>query len=385
MKIAYILNTYPIHSVVEDEIIELLERGHDISIFCIFDLLISRDKINTKIEKRLHEVQKIDYRKVLIKYLLLSPKRLIRFIFVGRRHLGIIGSLRAFQISEILKADKTDRIHCEFVSANSLFAMLISNEVGIPFSSTIHHSDLLYRPLERLSEVIEKARPFITISEFNKNYIAEKYGEVSKKVEIVRCGVNLEKFKVRDKKTKNVPPLIITVSWFRPVKALNILAEALVILDSMGVDFSAVVIGGGDEGKNEFRNTLKVAKITDKVSLLGKRPRDEVLGLLADSDIFVHPSTSEGIPVAIMEAMALGLPVVASNIMGNPEIIEDGRTGFLVSKNDPESLAMKLKELLMDEDLRINMGRHGGERINREYNLKKNVVLLEEIFKRYSG
>jgi glycosyltransferase involved in cell wall biosynthesis len=82
--------------------------------------------------------------------------------------------------------------------------------------------------------------------------------------------------------------------------------------------------------------------------------------------------------------MALGLPVVASDIMGNPEIIEDKKTGFLVPKNDPESLAIRLKELLVNEDLRIEMGRSGREKIDREYNLKKNVVALEEIFKRYN-
>ena len=322
---------------------------------------------------------------MFIKYLFVSPKKLFRFITCGRRHLGIIGSLRAFEISNILKADKTERIHCEFVSVNALYAMLISDEIGIPFSSTIHHSDLLYRPLDRLGDVIESSRPFVTISEFNRGYIADKYGEVSKKIEIVRCGVDLEKFKVRDKRVKNIPPIIITVSWFRPVKALNVLSEALVILDSMGVDFSAVVIGGGDEGREEFIHTLEKAKITEKVSLTGKIPRDAILGLLADADVFVHPSISEGIPVAIMEAMALRLPVIASDIMGNPEIIEDGKTGFLVPKSDPKSLAIKLKELLLNEDLRIEMGRNGREKISKEYNLKKNVVSLEKIFKRYNN
>ena len=383
MKIAYIINSYPIHVVVEDEMVELIKRNHDISIFCIFDSKISLSKIDEIIKSRLFELGDFIYWQHFLLYLIRKPKKLLRFLSKWRNLLGIIGSIKALWMSDMFIDLEIDRIHCEFVSVNALYAMVISKEIDIPFSCTTHHSDLLYKPLENLQEVIAEARPFITISQFNREYIKEKYGDVYRRVDIVRCGVDTNLYHFPERRSNVGIPVITTVSWFRPVKALDVLARALVILDREGIDFFCKVIGGGDDGRDDFIKILSEANIENRFELLGVRPRDEVMNILIDSDIFVLPSISEGVPVAIMEAMALELPVVASRIMGNLEIVEDGRTGFLVPERDPDALALKLKELIKDEGLRKLMGERGREVVLREYNLEKNVSILEKTFQKY--
>ena len=384
MKISYFLNTYPIHPVVEDQIIELIKRGHDISVYSVFEPLIERNEIDDRIERRLVEVQKFDYRKIFFDSLLRRPLRLFRFIRTGRRYIGIIGSIRAFEMARRFKDDGIERIHCEFVSVNAQFAMVVSEELDIPFSCTAHAYDLYLHvnPQTNLKEIISKSSPFITISDYNRRYIRGHYG-IQKPVEIVRCGIRTDRFIQDTPKRENIPPVILTVSGFRPVKALDVLARALVLLEESGIDFLARVIGGGEEGREGFLEIIKGAEISDKVELMGVRPRDEVFQLMAEADVFVLPSISEGIPVVIMEAMASGLPVVATDITGNPEIVVDGDTGFLVPVNDPESLAVSIKTLIEDKKMRVEMGKRGREKVILDYDIQKNVGLLEEIFERY--
>jgi glycosyltransferase involved in cell wall biosynthesis len=164
------------------------------------------------------------------------------------------------------------------------------------------------------------------------------------------------------------------------VKSLDTLARSLVILKERGVSFRAVIIGGGDEGKHDVQKIIDDGDISRCVDITGALDRDGVKDFLARSDIFVLPSISEGIPVTIMEAMAMELPVVATDISGIPEIVMDGKTGFLIPKEDPQALADRLEHLMADEELRRSMGREGRRLIVERYNVYTNVERLEGLF-----
>jgi glycosyltransferase involved in cell wall biosynthesis len=380
MKIAYLVNTLPIHPTVTDQVVSLADRGHDISVFSIFPLTRPPEECDPLLVRGLVVAAHIRIIRTLLLGLVTAPRLLFRLITRGRGHIGIKGSVRAFYLAGIIRKKGIDRLHCEFVSVNSLYALVLSRELTIPASHTIHGSDLFLKPIEGLREIIGEARPFITISDYNKSHIQERYGPGIPPIEVVRCGVDPDRFAPNPGLRGADPLRIAAVSWFRPVKALDTLARALVILKRRGVPFCAVIIGGGNEGKDEVLGIIDEGGISDRVELTGALDRDAVHRELTRSDIFALPSISEGVPVAMMEAMAMELPVVATDIMGHPEIVEDGVSGYLVPKQDPDAMADRLEHLLRDDELRASMGREGRRIILDSYNIHKNVVRLESLF-----
>jgi glycosyltransferase involved in cell wall biosynthesis len=122
--------------------------------------------------------------------------------------------------------------------------------------------------------------------------------------------------------------------------------------------------------------------VGDQVVLAGPRPQEEVARMMAQSSIFVLPSIiaadgqMEGIPVALMEAMATGRPVVTTSISGIPELVEDGVSGLLVPPGDPAALAAAIRKLLDDRENAAAMGLRGREKVRREFTLETCVAQL---------
>ncbi|MBN1882206.1 MAG: glycosyltransferase family 4 protein [Deltaproteobacteria bacterium] len=380
MKIAYLVNTFPIHPAVTDQMLSLTGRGHDITVFSIFPLSRPLEECDPVLVRGLVVAAHIRIIRTFLLGLVTTPRFLLRLIKKGRRYIGIKGSIRAFYLAGIIQKKEIDRIHCEFVSVNSLYALILSRELSIPASHTIHGSDLFLKPIAHLRDIIDEARPFITISEYNRTYLEQRYGPISRRVEVVRCGVDPDRLVPNENLRGGIPLRIVAVSWFRPVKSLDTLARSLVILKNRGVPFRAIIIGGGSEGKDAVQSIIDEGGISQNTELTGAVSRDEVLAYLARSDIFALPSISEGVPVAMMEAMAMELPVVATNIMGLSEIVDDGVSGFLVPKQEPDAMADKLELLLRDDQLRLSMGREGRRLIIDGYNIHKNVVRIESLF-----
>lgn len=380
MKIAYVVNTLPTHPTVTDQIRTLADRGHEIVIISIFPLSRARGKLDTILTRDLVVAADICVVRTFLLGLVTAPGLLFRLMRRGRPYIGVKGSVRAFFLAGVIQKRRITRLHCEFVSINSLYALVLSRELHIPASHTIHGSDLFLKPLERLREIINDARPFITISEYNRIYIQERYGPGLPSIEVVRCGVDTDRFTPGARPRNTDVPRIVTVSWFRPVKSLDTLARSLVILKDRDVPFYAVIIGGGTDGEDVVRGIIDEGEISGQTELTGALSRDEVKGHLARSDIFALPSISEGVPVSMMEAMAMGLPVAATDIRGLSEIVIDGVTGFLVPKENPEALADRLEHLIRDDRLRVSMGREGRRLIIDRYNIQKNVARLESLF-----
>jgi glycosyltransferase involved in cell wall biosynthesis len=130
------------------------------------------------------------------------------------------------------------------------------------------------------------------------------------------------------------------------------------------------VIGGGDLAE-DLRNRLATEKLLGQVALKGELGSADALRLLAKCRLLLLPSRWEGHPFVVMEAMQLGLPVVASNIPGTNEIVRDGKTGFLVSADDPTAFAERIAQLLQDPELIERMGREGQELAANECSVER--------------
>lgn len=168
------------------------------------------------------------------------------------------------------------------------------------------------------------------------------------------------------------PPHVVSVGRFKAPKDFPTLARALRLLEERS--FRATLVGDGPD------RAAVEAELRGAATLAGER--HDVPALLADADVFVLSSTSEGMPLTVLEAMAAGLPVVASAVGGLPELVEDGVTGLLVPPRDPEALADVLRRLLADADLRRRLGAAGRARAEERFDLPRFRAEHVELYER---
>jgi len=170
------------------------------------------------------------------------------------------------------------------------------------------------------------------------------------------------------------PPVVLFVGRLRTRKAVAVLLEAVALLEARGVDLVLRVIGSGEqeEALAEHRATLG---LTSRVELSGAVPHDVIPEIYAAAAVFCLPSTYEGFPLAILEAMAVGLPVVSTTVSGIPEAVEHERTGLLVEPEDAAALADALGRLLTDVELRAEMGQRGKQRYLERFTIERVAAL----------
>jgi glycosyltransferase involved in cell wall biosynthesis len=161
------------------------------------------------------------------------------------------------------------------------------------------------------------------------------------------------------------PPLVISVGRLKEPKDFGGLVHALA---QSGVPYRASIVGDGPD-RPGVEEAVRKTGSADRIELLGER--EDVMELLAGSDVFVLSSRSEGMPVSVLEAMAAGLPVIASGVGGLPELVADGETGLLVPADDRAALVAALSRLLTDPELRRAMGAAGLARAHERFDLPR--------------
>lgn len=305
---------------------------------------------------------------------------------------------KSVYLAERLEGEGIRHLHAHFATHPTTTALVVSALTELEFSFTAHAHDIqVQRAL--LGEKLRRARFVRVISGFNRDFLLRRYPDVEPgKIRVVHVGIEPERYgggnarrvEARGGGTpsaggEEAPPRIATVASLKPYKGLPVLVEACRRLREHGVRFRCDVAGEGPM-RGELERLLESRDVSDVVRLHGAVPQDRVPELLDRASVFVLPSVvqpdgqTEGIPVALMEAMAAGLPVVTSRLSGIPELVEDGVHGRLLEPGDPVALAGAIRELLEDPDLAGEMGEAGRARVRREFALAGcTAELLESI------
>lgn len=278
-------------------------------------------------------------------------------------------------------------VHAHFANHPSLAAFIVGRLTGIPYSFTAHGSDL-HVERRMLEAKVRSAAFVVTVSSYNKDLIAEECGEdVRDKIRIIHCGVDPEAFSPADRPDGGADESlrVVCVASLEEVKGHRFVIEACRRLEHRGVSVDCDLVGTGPLLRDLTAQARK-AGLRDRIRFHGGLPRPEVARILKQAHVAVlasHPTPSgkrEGIPVALMEAMATGLPVVASAVSGIPELIQHEVSGILVPPGDPEALADAFARLADDRDLREWMGSAGRHKVMREFNLHTGAGrMVEEI------
>lgn len=218
------------------------------------------------------------------------------------------------------------------------------------------------------------ARRVVAVSEDTARIARQREGVAEPRLAVIPNGVDLDRFSPAGRREKargalGVPPsvpLLATVSHLTPIKGIDVLVEAAPAIRAAVPDAHFLVAGRGTE-QEQVQRRIDALGLGKAFRLLGSY--EDVPGLLEAADLFVLPSRSEGQPNAVIEAMAMGLPVVASRVGGVPEVARHDREALLVEPDEPEPLAQACREVLAAPDLARRLGRAGHERAQAEFSL----------------
>lgn len=233
--------------------------------------------------------------------------------------------------------------------------------------------------------ILVNSAKIIAVSNFMKN-LAINIGVSEEKIKVIYNSIDFQKRerisdldKLKKDLNLNQGPILITAGRLVPWKNIDIFFYLMpAFLRKYGA-INFLIIGIGPE-ENNLKNLTKELKIEKFVRFLGKVPQEKMLNYFSLADIFVLNTNYEGLSHTILEAMAAGLPVVSTNIGGNPEVIEDGKNGFLVGYNNREQWFESVSKLLDDFDLRKRFIEEGGKSLNK-FNWQKLIDETTNVFK----
>ncbi|WP_217914883.1 glycosyltransferase [Miltoncostaea marina] len=291
----------------------------------------------------------------------------------------------AARFAREMQALGVSHVHAHWATHPALAANVVHRLTGLPYSFTAHAHDI-YIDRSMLEEKIRDAAFVVTISDFNRSLLGRLYGDwAAAKTSVIRCGVDLTAFTPRPPRPAEGGPFTVScIAGLREKKGQAHLVEAVARLRDEGLEVRCLLVGDGElRGRLEAR--IAELGVGDRVELLGHRSRDEVSAVLKGSDAMVLPSVTtddgdmEGIPVALMEALATEVPVVASSLSGIPELVRDGETGLLVPEGDPAAIAAAIRRIHDDPAGAARMAAAGRERVLAAYDLERNTAELRRL------
>ncbi|WP_323843799.1 glycosyltransferase [Microbulbifer magnicolonia] len=274
-------------------------------------------------------------------------------------------------LAERLRADGTGHIHNHFANPAATVGYLASRYLDLPWSLTLHGiSEFDYPAGQLLADKLRHADFVACVAHFTRAQ-AMRMVEPGHwpKMFISRCGIDFDGIRaVRPVRTANRRLRILCVARLSAEKGLAGLIEALHLLRERGVDAELRLVGAGPD-EQRLREQIEALELGEYVTMPGRVSETEVPRELAGADIFAMGSFMEGLPVVLMEALALGIPCIAPRVAGIPELLEERVTGLLYSPGNWPELADGLERLALDESLRERLGSAGRERVAAEFDI----------------
>jgi glycosyltransferase involved in cell wall biosynthesis len=269
-------------------------------------------------------------------------------------------------------------VHAHFMGMAARTAFWIHRFFPVTFSFTAHANDIFApRNFEiGLDKLVDAARVVVTVSDYAKKFLQERFPERADRIRRIYNGLNLAEFGRAD--FSSSPPLILAVGRLIAKKGFADLIRACGLIAERGKSFRCEIIGEGPL-ENELRGQIERLNLQNRVALSAARPQDEVRQRLAAANVFVLPSVidpeggMDNLPTVIMEAMATRLPVVSTNIGGIPEMVIENETGFLLEPGDAAAFANAIEKVIDDRVLAQRLGHAGYQRAQELFSIEKNV------------
>jgi glycosyltransferase involved in cell wall biosynthesis len=408
-RIAYYVRHYPVLSetFIQREILAL--RGAGLSVEVVADSpkdLEFLDENAKSFIENTHYLLPMDRKRMLrynTHFLLTNPLTfLILFLYVITHRYEEYKTftkdkslfLKAVYLAGVLKDKNVNHLHSPWADVSAFISLIAAKLLGVSYSVEGRAADIYRRKnLYALPEKFENAEFVVTNTLYNESHIRsmlDKRHEV--KIHMIYEGINLEQFKPtrKEENTEN-RTRIITVGRLVEEKGLVYLLRACKILKNRGYSFRCEIIGGVEKQfTNHYIELMRLHRrlgLEGCVVFLGAQPFIKVLEGYNNADIFILPCViaknggRDISPNALIEAMAMKLPVISTKIAAIPEIVEDGMSGMLVPPNDEYSLVEAMVKLIDNHSLRKQLGENGRKRVEERFDINKNIVKYVDLFK----
>ncbi|MEM1313637.1 MAG: glycosyltransferase [Pseudomonadota bacterium] len=401
MKIVVVVSEFPklTETFVYREALEYSKRGHDVRIFHIKRFRkheITHGFMRGLIDRAFtYGYASPPALAALIAEIATAPRRVFRtlrriaaaYAREPRRGLAVLAYLpKALALGRYCRREGVDHIHAGFAGHPGTAAMIAAGGSGVPFSLSAHAHDIFVSQA-LLAEKSRDAAFVRTISRRNIEFLEGLEEFPSDKLRLVRCGVPRAALtEAAPDASRSGPFRILYVGSLIKRKGVRHLIDALSLLPSE-LDWRARIVGAGSLRKALEAQARRLG-LGDRVSFEGPKPAEAAASAFHEAHAVVVPSIlgdagrTEGIPVVAMEAMALGVPVIASALSGIPELVEDGVTGRLVDPGDAQAIARALQDIHADRPAAVEMAARGRARIAAEYIVEDNAAVLADLIER---
>ena len=397
MNIAYLVSQYPAinHTFVMREIRGLRQAGFTIRVISVrrpdrpAEQMTVEERSELALTRAILAVKIWRIAILLLTTLLFKPVGFLRGLALAARLGGgnprrtaahFIYFAEAVIAGKWMIEEGYSHFHVHF---SSTVGLLVTAVFPLTMSITLHGSDEFVDPAGfHLQQKVSACSFVCAISHFGRSQVM-RFCHPSEwsKVEVSRLGVDTALYAPRTEREQPDLFELICVGRLAAVKAHHVLLESVSRLIRNGYRVRLRLVGDGPErGLLEAR--VGELGIESSVVFEGWRNQDAVLAFYRQADLFVLASFAEGVPVVLMEAMAMEIPCVATWVAGIPELITDGAQGLLVAPSDEEGLARAIARLLDDPELRRRLGQAGRARVLEQYDLDTNVSRMAEIVRR---
>jgi len=377
MRVAYILDQFPVISqtFVSDEIFSVREAGVECSIFAL------KESANTALHPRaraLVDAGIVRYAKpcgvlselgMLTRLLARHPARTIRTLLKATFDLRFRWCARlALPIALQIERDDVTHVHAHFADTAARVAMWVHRWTGLPFTFTTHRYDIFDRPPPDLAEMTRKADAMVCVSRYNMTYLERTFGLPAGKMHLIRCGIYGADFAgaFRHPGAACRAPRLLCVARLEGSKGHAYLFAALRQLVDDGL---APILKLAGDGSLRQALEAEVARLglADHVEFLGEQTAEQVKALFEWCDLSILPSVSESMGLVNMECMAAGRLMIATEVLGVPELVQDRITGLLCPPADPAAIARAVQWVLAHPRESAAMVRRGQELVQREF------------------
>lgn len=292
----------------------------------------------------------------------------------------------ALMLGNWMKDQGLGHAHIHFANPASTVGLIASRIFAIGFSFTVHGPDEFYDVHgQHLTEKIEGSSFVLCIGYFARSQLMRISPRINwNKFEVVPLGVDLKVFAASPARPAREPFRVLCVGRLVPAKGQHVLIAAIDRLVKRGRRIHLQLVGDGPD-RAALECEVNCRELAEHVSFAGSVNQDRIGQFYREADAFALASFAEGIPVVLMEAMAMEIPCVATMITGIPELIRDGIDGLLVIPADDHALAVALERLIDDEALRNRLGEAGRRRVSEKYDLDKNIDQLTRVFRARLG
>ena len=395
-KVAYLVSAYPApsHTFIRREIAALREKGCEIATFSVRKTDPASDGPLDRAERSITTAilasSATAFARALLAEAAGSPRKSFRTFALAQRHRvpglraavwALFHFAEAIVLARLLRTGGHDRVHCHFANSGATVGMLAASHLGLPWSMTLHGiSETDYPAGALLADKVRRASFVACASWFMRAQAMRIVDPVHwDKLRIVRCAIDPDALPGTSQATADGPVSIICVGRLSSEKGhAGLLRSLSAVLDD-GHRVRLCIVGDGPLLAS-LRAQSAQLDLDEFVTFAGRLDEQATLMAIAASDCLVLPSLMEGLPVVLMEAMALGKPVLASWVAGVPELVEPGQNGLMFAPGDWGSLTEKLTLLVADPALRMRLGAAAKQRIHPEFSVEHAVQPLIALF-----